>query len=78
MTISTKLSDLFLLLIILLLSFSTYYSISYLREEVYNLSTRVKALETASEKTLEITVERAWDRKNARYIYKLDNVKEVN
>ena len=78
MTISTKLSDLFLLLIILLLSFSTYYSISYLREEVYNLSTRVKAIETASEKTLEITVERAWDRKNARYIYKLDNVKEVN
>lgn len=65
-----------LLLLSILLAMMLMMSITTL-VIVNKLTERIITLETVPEKTLEIVVERAWDRKNARYIYKLDNVKET-
>ena len=69
-TRSRKLYDLLLLFLMLGLAFCTW-------EAVDNLSQRIKVLENIPEKTLEIVVERTWDRKNANYKYKLKDCQEI-
>lgn len=75
-TRSRRVSGLLLLFLMLLMGLAVWTAVDRIESKLLNFSNRLFALEHKPEKTVEITIERHWDKSTGTYVYNVDARKE--